>query len=115
MTVDACGTAAWGGILALPLERLLSIIVLVRRMAASNFRERRQRVATRPSCRRVHRRKAASEIPMPGSGRSSPSVPDPEEPFVLKVNEGQLTTIERPYTIWRLCLLSIQTMRVRRL
>jgi hypothetical protein len=32
----------------------------------------------RPTLLRVHRRKAVSEIPMPGSGQSSPSVPDPK-------------------------------------
>jgi hypothetical protein len=40
-------------------------------------------VATRPPPLRIHRRKAASEVPTPESSRSSPSAADPIQPSTI--------------------------------
>ena len=67
------------------------------------------RVATRPSCRRVHRRKAASEIPTPGSGPSSPSVPDPE-PTVTNIESCRCYSLKnekRPCTESKLLVMAV--------
>jgi hypothetical protein len=48
-------------------------------------------VVMRPTSRRVRRRKAVSEVSLPGSGHSSPSADDPHQPDdVFMVNGGSL-------------------------
>ena len=66
-------------------ERPLCNSRFLQRMTASIFPDRRFRVGTRTSPLRVHRRKAAVGVSLPGSSPSPLSAADPQETFVVAV------------------------------
>jgi hypothetical protein len=57
----------------------------------------RQWVAMRPFSLRIHRRKAVSEVSLPGSSHSSPSADDPEETDDVFKSSGSLLIFKLPF------------------
>jgi len=74
---NRCTAAAQNENMDFALRAAAFVLQRLRRASGPNIVQRRLWVAKGQTSIRFHRRKAASEIPFPGSGHSSASAPDP--------------------------------------